>query len=212
VREQNRFANIPSSRIIELEERSFARAAGTAALAAFIAWLVWAAVNWQTSGGLDAGQPFISARFAAFGNLLTVAQNLFLLPAAIVFRSWMAREKPHSADLYTLCGVAAITFWAYAAASATNNATVEATYLCLSGFWWLGIGQAMRGERKVFGWLSIILAAFAFWDATVTYTNAPLWLFLTAAPKLPLSWIWDLWVGIMLLRESTIPPDNGILY
>jgi hypothetical protein len=212
VREQNRFANIPSLRIIDLEERSFTRTAGTAALAAFMAWLVWAAVNWQTGGGLDAGQPFISARLAACGNLLTVAQNLFLLPAAIVFRSWMARDDPRSADLYTLCGVASLIFWAYAAASGTNNPTVEATYLCLSGFWWLGIGQAIRGERKVFGWLSIILAAFTFWDAIVTYTNAPFWLFVTAAPKLPLSWIWDLWVGVMLMREGADPPNNSISY
>jgi hypothetical protein len=178
------------------------RIAGLAALASGLAWIFWVAINLSTGGGLDTGMA--SPNLVTAGKFLMVAQNLLLIPTAIVLNDWMNRQNSEMSSIYTICGIVGMVFWSYTSASGTNNLVVEASYLCLFGIWWLGIGLTIRCDRRLFGWFSIIVASFAFWDSIVTATGAPFWLFVTAAPKLPLSWIWDFVVaGMLLSRKPT---------
>ena len=49
----------------------------------------------------------------------------------------------------------------------------------------------------------MILGVFSMWDAILTFFDVPFALYLTAAPKLPLSIVWDFCDrGIYLLREG----------
>ena len=80
------------------------------------------------------------------------------------------------------------------------------SYLVLSAVWWLGIGATLWPANKVFGGLTIALGAFAFWDALLTGLEpVPFALYLTAAPKLPLSILWDFALGYVLVRRSAAP-------
>src|SRR5438045_861665 len=63
--------------------------AGIAAIGAGIAWIIWAAINTRTRGGLDAGAAAVGEPVARLGALLMVAWNLLLLPAAIALDTRM---------------------------------------------------------------------------------------------------------------------------
>ena len=59
-----------------------------------------------------------------------------------------------------------------------------------------------------FGTFTLVLAAFALWDAVLTsWAGVPFALYLTAAPKLPLSIVWDFWLAWLLFapRVRTEP-------
>ncbi|HEX3100497.1 MAG TPA: hypothetical protein VHQ01_01825, partial [Pyrinomonadaceae bacterium] len=123
--------------------------AGFAALASGSAWLLWAAINLSTGGGLDTGMA--SPNLIVTGKFLMVAQNLLLIPTAIVLKDWMDRQNSETSSICTTCGIAGMAFWAFASASGTNNLVVEASYLCLFGIWWLGIGLTIRHKHRIFG-------------------------------------------------------------
>jgi hypothetical protein len=178
--------------------------AGIAAIGAGIAWVAWVSINARTHGGLDAGPSAVGEPLARVGTLLMVAWNVLLLPAALTLLAELAPRAPERMRLATLCGVASLLFWAYGGASRTIATPLEVTYIALSAVWWGGIGLTIRAERKWFGTFTLVLAAFAAWDAFLTaFMSVPFSLYLTAAPKLPLSIIWDFWVGYELLRPQT---------
>jgi len=51
-----------------------------------------------------------------------------------------------------------------------------------------------------------LLGVFAFWDAALTaFEPVPFALYVTAAPKLPLSILWDFALAYFLFRRSLFP-------
>lgn len=71
----------------------------------------------------------------------------------------------------------------------------------LAGVWFLGIGLLMRGERRLFSIISIILGVSALLDSFGNILNLSalattgLYIYLGLAP------IWALWLGIDMLRK-----------
>lgn len=74
----------------------------------------------------------------------------------------------------------------------------------LSAVWWIGIGAFLRRERRVLGWVTVVLGAFVVlgWIGMVAGIEAVftvgLMVYLILAP------IWALWLGIDLLRTPAI--------
>jgi hypothetical protein len=120
----------------------------------------------------------------------------------------LSERSTLSKRLVTLAGVASLLFWAFGGATRTITPALEVSYLTLSALWWGGVGAAMRRTHPRFGAFTLLLAAFALWDAVLTALEpVPFALYLTAAPKLPLAIVWDFWLAVVLLRlgqtEST---------
>jgi len=181
--------------------------AGSAAVLAGIAWVIWSYLNTRTHGGLDAGSLVVGERFARGGQLLMVAWNLLLIPVALTLYDQLVPERPARMRVVTVCGVASLCFWAYGGATHGITPSLEVSYLALSAIWWCGIGATAWGSNRWFGGLTLALGVFAAWDAILTACEpVPFGLYLTAAPKLPLSILWDFAVGILLLRRVPLPP------
>ena len=180
------------------------RIAGIMALLAGAAWITWAVINTVTHGGLDAGPPAVSTALARAGRLSIAGFNLFLIPAALVLWSWLRPGQAMRAGLITVCGLAALCLWASAAVGAADaRRPVEVTYLALSGIWWCGLGVILWPGRRFLAAFTLILGAFALWDSLLTALwPVPFSLYLTAAPKLPLSMMWDFLLGIALWRTA----------
>jgi hypothetical protein len=175
---------------------------GLLAFGAGAAWIAWMGINVVTGGALDDSNAE-HANLARAGQLLMVAQNLLLVPAALVLHDWYAKRNRSAALQITACGIISLAFWSYASASRTNNYTVEATYLLLSGVWWLGLGWMLKNERQKFGIFTLVLGAIAFWDGILSAIGeVPFWLVATAAPKLILAVIWNFWLANVLLKAE----------
>lgn len=173
--------------------------AGACALGAGLAWVAWAVINSRTHGGLDAGPPAVGAGIALTGALLMVAWNVLLLPAALELHAHLEPAVPARMRLVTLAGIVSLLFWAFGGATRTITTPLEVSYIALSAIWWGGLGSALRAEHRWFGMFTLVLAAFALWDAVLTsWAGVPFALYLTAAPKLPLSIIWDFWLAWLL--------------
>jgi hypothetical protein len=178
---------------------------GLAALGAGFAWVVWAVINTRTHGGLDVGAAAVGDRLARVGALLTVAWNLLLLPAAMVLDGAVRKHAPETASLTTLAGIVALLFWAYGGATHSITPALEVSYLMLSALWWAGLGAHLRREHPAFAIFTLLLAAFALWDAILTSCEPVPWaLYLTAAPKLPLAIVWDFWLAWILLARTPV--------
>jgi hypothetical protein len=177
--------------------------AGACALGAGLAWIAWIVINARTHGGLDVGPPAVGAGVARTGTLLMVAWNILLLPAALVLHGHLQTAAPARTRLVTLAGIASLLLWAFGGATRTITTPLEVTYIALSGLWWAGLGSGLRAEHRWFGTFTLVLAAFALWDAVLTsWAGVPFALYLTAAPKLPLSIIWDFWLAWLLVLPS----------
>jgi hypothetical protein len=143
---------------------------------------------------------------ARAGALLMVAWNLLLIPAALVLHADLIDAHPYRIRLATTCGLASLLFWAYGGATRGITPTLEVSYLVLSSVWWCAIGVTLRPSNRLFAGLTIALGVFAFWDALLTaFEPVPFALYLTAAPKLPLSILWDFALGYVLLRRVVLP-------
>lgn len=194
------------------DERISRRIAGVAAIVAGVAMVLWAVINVVTYGGLDVGVPAVSTRLVKLGQLLEVSWNLLLIPAALVLWKWLQPKSPGLMLLYTVCGVASLLYWAYGSATQGITPILEVSYLLLSGVWWLGVGLVLRGERRALGTFTVILGLFALLDGVLSFLEPlPFYVYLTAAPKLPLSTIWDFWIGVVLMSRLTarIQPSSS---
>ncbi len=192
-----------------LRDATGTRFAGIAAIFAGTAWVLWAVLNASTHGGLDVGQAAVGERTSRTGNLLMVGWNLLLIPAALALYSTLISLHPYRVRLATACGLASLSFWAYGGATHGITPALEVSYLALSAVWWCGIGATLWRSNKVIGGLTIALGAFAWWDAVLTALEpVPFGLYLTAAPKLPLSIIWDFAVGYFLIRGSPVSANQ----
>jgi hypothetical protein len=178
---------------------------GFGALGAGVAWIVWAVINARTHGGLDVGAAAVGDGLARIGALLTVAWNLLLLPGAIVLDTVMRKHASETAGFTTLTGIVALLFWAYGGATHTITPALEVSYLTLSALWWAGLGAHLRREHPAFAIFTLLLAAFALWDAILTWCEPVPWaLYLTASPKLPLAIVWDFWLAWILLARNPL--------
>jgi len=185
------------------EKRSMLAVLG--ALGAGIAWIAWAVINARTHGGLDAGPSAVGEPLTRIGTLLMIAWNVLLLPAALALGTELAPRAPERMRVATLAGIASLLFWAFGGSTRTITPALEVTYIALSAVWWGGIGLTIRRERPWFGTFTLVLAAFAAWDAFLTaFVSVPFALYLTAAPKLPLSIVWDFWLAAELLRGQAV--------
>jgi hypothetical protein len=188
--------------------------ASACALGAGLAWIAWAVINSRTHGGLDVGPPAIGEGVARTGALLMVAWNVLLLPAALVLHEHLESAAPSRMRLVTLAGIASLLFWAFGGATHTITIPLEVSYIALSAVWWGGLGLALRGGHRWFGTFTLVLAAFALWDAVLTiWAGVPFTLYLTAAPKLPLSIVWDFWLAWLLFTprvgaERALAPQS----
>lgn len=185
--------------------------AGASAFVAGLAWVAWAVVNQRTHGGLDAGPAAVGERVARGGALLIVAFNVLLLPAALQLDESLRERSTVPMRLVTIAGIASLLFWAFGGATRTITPALEVSYLALSAFWWGGVGAAIRPTHRTFGAFTLLLAAFATWDALLTaFEPVPFALYLTAAPKLPLSIVWDFWLAVVLLDLRRVPMPEPV--
>jgi hypothetical protein len=188
-------------------ERKMDKIAGLAALLAGLAWIGWAVVNGATGGMLDSGDGAVGLRLAKLGQLFTIAWNLLLIPAALVLWKRLQQDDSEQILLYTVWGVLSLSLWAIGGAARINSPMLEVCYLLLSGVWWTGIGMALQTRNKIFGTFTIILGAFSLLDATLSFLEPmPFYIYVLAAPKLPLAIVWDFWLGYFLLTSS----NNGL--
>jgi hypothetical protein len=172
--------------------------------------VLWAVMNIVTRGGFDEGVPAVSTRLFELGQLLEVSWNLLLIPAALVLREWLRPKSPNLMLLYTVCGVASLLYWAYGGATQGITPILEVSYLLLSGVWWLGVGLVLRSERRALSTFTVILGLFALLDGVLSFLEPlPFYVYLTATPKLPLSIIWDFWIGVVLLRALAAQIQPG---
>jgi hypothetical protein len=204
----NRLSIVTNSRSSDAEASADAIAprtesplASLSAALAGIAWITWAVFNARTNGGLDVGASVVGERLGRLGQLLIVAWNVLLIPAAVSLYARLVALAPQRMRVATVCGVASLLLWAYGAATRTITPALEVSYLLLSAVWWTGIGATARHTAKWFGVFTMVLGAFAAWDALLTaFEPVPFSLYVTAAPKLPLSILWDFAVAFVLLR------------
>lgn len=183
--------------------------AGVCAFGAGVAWVTWAALNAHTHGGLDVGAAAVGESTARLGAFLQVAWNLLLLPAALVLHAELEPGEPVRMRLVTLAGIVSLLFWAFGSATRTITPVLEVTYLALSAVWWVGLGLSLRASRRGFATFTLLLGAFAAWDALLTsWQQVPFMVYLTAAPKLPLSIVWDFALAWVLLRPRRLPAHS----
>jgi len=177
------------------DSRISVRIAGVSSILAGVCWLVWISVNGEAMED--------SPRITKLSQLMMAGWNLLLVPAAIVLWQRLRAPTPESIFLYTICGIASLSFWAYGGATQGITPALEIVYLFLSGVWWIGIGNSLTKQQKALGMFTLILGFFALLDAVLSFFEPmPFYIYVLAAPKLPLSIIWDLWIGVSLLRND----------
>jgi hypothetical protein len=186
------------------------RIASIAAILAGASWVAWVAINMATGGGLDAGPPAVQEITARAGRALIVGYNVCLIPAALVLWRWLKPGRPELAALASVCGLTSLCLWAGGAAVERITPRVEVTYLALSGIWWCGLGVMLWSRTRVFGAFTLVLGTFALWDSLLTALwPVPFSMYLTAAPKVPLSIVWDFALAIALWRWAAhVSRDN----
>lgn len=178
------------------------RIAGIASILAGCCWIVWIVF-----GNDDPSK--VSARIAKLSQLMISGWNLMLVPAAIVLWQRLRLANPDSISMFTVCGITSLMFWAYGGATHSITPSLEIVYLLLSGVWWVGIGNALRTKQKALGIFTLILGLFALLDAVLSFFEPmPFYIYVLAAPKLPLSIIWNFWIGAHFLRGSFVNADH----
>ena len=173
------------------------RFAGVASILAGCCWIVGIIVG--SDGNDDPSNA--SVRIAKLSQLMIAGWNLLLVPTALVMWRRLQDANPESIGLYTICGIISLMFWAYGGATHGITPSLEIVYLLLSAVWWIGIGNALRMEQKALGIFTLTLGLFALLDAVLSFFEPmPFYIYVLAAPKLPLSIIWDFSIGAYLLH------------
>ena len=175
------------------------RFAGVASILAGCCWIVGIIVGSDGNDDPSSG----SVRIAKLSLLMIAGWNLLLVPAAIVLWQRARVANPDLIGLYTICGIISLMFWAYGGATHSITPSLEIVYLLLSGVWWVGIGNALWSEQRALGIFTLMLGLFALLDAVFSFFEPmPFYIYALAAPKLPLSIIWDFWIGAYFLRSE----------
>src|SRR3982751_1101213 len=181
-------------RSVRLSTEAFA---GSAAILAGMCWIVWIATNYFAGDCTPSEAP----RLTKLVQVMTAGWNLFLLPATAVLYHELKSENRDLAKVLTGCGMLSLLFWAYGGSSNTITPGLEIVYLILSGTWWLGIGGLLMPGHRYFGAFTAILGFFTLLDALLSFLEPmPFYIYVLAAPKLPLSVIWDFYLGYWLIK------------
>ena len=170
--------------------------AGVSAILAGTCWLGWVFLTNVLPAAAIQG-----SRTAKLIQLLMTGWNLLLIPAALQLQARFGPEK--KGFLGMICGIVSLSFWAYGGSTNSITPALEITYLLLSGFWWTSIGIPLFGHNRALAFFTVLLAGFAVFDACLSFLEPiPFYIYVLAAPKLPLSIAWDFWVGIFLLNRT----------
>jgi hypothetical protein len=138
--------------------------------------------------------------FASGGNAdwAITAWNLLIIPAAIVLGWRLSTGGSMVAAGATAAGVAASVLWAFE----FRRAAVEPWWIGLAAVWWLGLAWALRAHHRKTAWLTAALGTAAAVDVVVTVLDAPLPWLAIGGLKIPLTNLWSLWIGVLLIREG----------
>jgi hypothetical protein len=137
--------------------------------------------------------------------------NLLLLPAAgwiglRLFRRSDLGWRPTVAGLAAVSGLASGLLWA----TSWQRSDLEPTWIALSAVWWIGTGSLLTGGAgRVLGTFTLVLGIVAGLDAIGTIAGAEGPFLLLTGAKLPLSWLWALIVGAVLVADPMLEGDSA---
>lgn len=163
------------------------------------------------ASGLAYLQYFVSG---ASGDWAITAWNLLIIPAALVLGLRLASRGSLIAAGATAAGIAGSVLWAFD----FRTASVEPWWIALAAAWWLGLGWLLRKRHRATAWLTLALGIAATIDLVVTILDAPLPWLAVGGLKLPLTTVWSVWIGVLLIRQaaassgsSTTPKAAGAM-
>jgi hypothetical protein len=180
-------------------ERRADQIAGVSAIVAGLCWFAWAIANSATHRGLEILSP--GSGLIRLGIFLTVAWNLLLVPAAL--RLFRASSPQHRslALLVAASGIFSVSLWSIGALTQITP-VLEFVYLSLASAWLLSVARLMPPQHRSLARFTFIVGAFTALDAVFNrFEPMPFALYVLAAPKLPLSAIWSMSVGVSLLSS-----------
>ncbi len=176
------------------------RWAGTLAVVAGSCWFGWAIANTATHQGLEHAAP--GSWRSIVNASLTAGWNLLLIPAAVRLVTLAPLRRRTAAATAAAAGVVSLLLWTLGAL-AGNSRTLETTYLALAAVWLLPSGAAIVPRRPAFGRFTLVVGAFTALDCLFNQLEPiPFVIYLLAAPKLPLSAVWSVTLGVVLVRRG----------
>ncbi len=99
-------------------------------------------------------------------------------------------------------GILSYLLWGFGGLGKITH-TLETIYLSLAAVWLITLGGILRKNKKEFGYFTFIVGIFTALDAIFNlFEPIPFVLYLAASPKLPLSAIWSISAGILLLNHD----------
>lgn len=185
------------------------RIAGACAVLAGLCWFAWAIANSLTHRGLELSPP--GSFLVRLGIVLTIGWNLLLVPAALrVFRA-----SNHAHRLLSLvaagAGILSLVLWSVGALTRDTHA-LEFAYLCLASVWLLIAARQMPSGHRRLAVFTLIVGLFTALDAVFNrFEPMPFAVYVLAAPKLPLSAIWSVSLGVSLWSSPWMPEPDASL-
>src|SRR5262245_22371570 len=153
--------------------------AGLLALASGLAYAAWPLL----------GQP----------DWAITAWNLCLIPVALYLGLLLTPRGPLLAAVSVGAGIGASLLWAVG----FRHASAEPWWIGLAAVWWLSLGWLLLPVRRATGVFTILLGVATAVDFVVTALGlGQPWLVLGGL-KLPLSTVWSVWIGVLLIRSAT---------
>jgi hypothetical protein len=191
------------SRAIAHVPRRADRIAGCCAILAGLCWFAWAIANSVTHRGLELSPP--GSGLVRLGIFLTIGWNLLLIPAAL--RLFRASSSGHFSLSLVAAGAGILSLVSWSVGALTRNThALEFAYLALASVWLLIAARLMPpGHRRLAGF-TLIVGLFTALDAVFNrFEPMPFAVYVLAAPKLPLSAIWSVCIGVSLWSSSWTP-------
>lgn len=137
--------------------------------------------------------------FERFEQWLIPAWNLLIVPAAIYLGVLLLPRNALIAATATLVGVTASTLWALG----YHDRLLEPWWIGLAALWWAGVGWLLLQERPRLGRFTLLLAGATALDFVLTAAQAPMPIYALGGFKIPLSMVWNFWVGISLISRPS---------
>jgi hypothetical protein len=183
-----------------MDEHAGDRIAGVLAIFAGACWVAWAVINASTHRGLEMAAVGSAASIA--NALLTVGWNVLLIPAALRLYRRCSNPRPPAVMGATIAGVLSLMLWAIGGVTHISHA-LETTYLSLAAVWLLVLGTTLARTKHWFAYFTMVVGVFTALDALFNiFEPVPFAVYLLAAPKLPLSALWSLAAGVVLIRHG----------
>lgn len=196
------------SRAIAHPTRRADRIAGACAVLAGLCWFAWAIANSVTHRGLELSPP--GSLLVRLGIVLTIGWNLLLVPAALRL---LRASRPGNRSLSlvaTGAGILSLVSWSVGALTRDTHA-LEFAYLSLASVWLLTAARLMPPGHRSLAGFTLIVGLFTALDAVFNrFEPMPFAVYVLAAPKLPLSAIWSVSLGVSLWSTSWTPEPGAI--